>query len=132
MRLGFLLFLLITISGYSQEQNIQIVLKSDSVINTKWIQLYDSPLFAQPFIKINHDNGYKIKLKDIKQYKGYDQNGDYRFLTANFLDNKQYIFTEQFFSQDTSINLSIFYHNNTFIKNNISTKQKRTNNGQIP
>ena len=111
MRYLFALFLFASISCYSQEKSIRIYLQSDSLISTEWIKLYDFPFFRAPFLQIDSIGGNKIKVKNIKSYKGYDQFGNYRRLkTIRPKTKGKYYFTEQIFKHDSTDNIKIFYN----------------------
>ena len=104
------LLLLATISCYSQDKSIVIQLKSDSLIKTNWIKLYDFPFFQKPFIRIHSANGHKIKLRDINYYKGYDQNGNFRYLKTLDLEfQKNFRFSERLLRLDSTQSVDIYY-----------------------
>ena len=105
-----LLVLLATISCYSQDKSIVIQLKSDSLITTKWIKLYDFPFLQKPYIRIYSANGHKIKLREINYYKGYDQNGNFRyFKTVDLGFQKNFRFSERLLRLDSTQNVNIYY-----------------------
>lgn len=113
----FFLFLLgfVSFSCFSQNESIEITLKSDSTITTNWIKFYPKKLFKEPFIIIHNANGQKIKIKNITQYKGYDQAGNYRYLkTATFGLPENYRYSERVFSHDSTSNINLYYDNLTF------------------
>jgi hypothetical protein len=121
-----ILFILISLSCYSQKKSIKLILNTDSTITTEWINLYDSPILSSPYIKIDGNNGDKIKIKDIRSYKGYDQFGNYKRLeTIRFKTKGKYCFTEQTFKQDSVDNIKIFYNQVLFGRPENSSKFNR-------
>jgi len=115
MKYFFLLLLFIGISCNAQENSIEIQLKSDSLIYTEWIKLYEMPLFQKPYIKIHSTKGSIIKLEDINYYKGCDQNGRHRFLqTIDYGFQNRSRFSEHLFSKDSTLNLKIYYDQHIF------------------
>jgi len=110
MRYFYLLLLFVTFSSYSQNKSIEILLKTDSIITTKWIELHDFPFFQSPFIKIHNIDGPKIKIRSIQNYKGYDQNGNYRQLDViDFNTKRKYYFTERNFQLDSTGKVKIYF-----------------------
>jgi hypothetical protein len=110
----FLLFL--GVFGYAQDvKNIEITLESGDVKTTNWINLKETPTFQKPFLTVDSISGQKIKIKDIKSYKGYDQNGYYRQLQKIDLNQKgRFRFTELMFRKDSTEAVKIYYNKNTF------------------
>jgi hypothetical protein len=104
------LLLLATISCYSQDKSIIIQLKSDSLITTKWIKLYDFPFSQKAYIRIQSELGYKINLSDINYYKGYDQDDNFRyFKTVNLEIHKSFRFSERLLKLDSTQSVTIYY-----------------------
>ncbi len=115
MRYFFLLLFSVTLSCYSQNKPIEIVLQTDSIIKTEWIQLRYFPFLQRPFIRIDNPMGQKIKIKNIKSYKGYDQHNNYRQLDIIDLQSqKKYSFTERCFRVETSNEIKIYHNQHTF------------------
>lgn len=111
-----ILLLFIGLSGYTQEvKKIEIILESGETKTTNWINLEETPTFQKPFLRIDSLSGLKIKIKDIKSYKGYDQNGNYRQLQKISLYRKgEFRFTELMFRKDSTDAVKIYYNKNTF------------------
>ncbi len=133
--LSILLFFFWTTS-YSQEKTIEILLKSDSIVTTDWLIFKDFPIFQNPYLKIDSLNGPKIKIRDIKSYKGYDQLGNYRQLfNIDFASKRAYRFTELMLHTDSTKNVKIFYSQLTFghgIKSSQTHHTKYQLNNQEP
>jgi len=102
---------LVCLNSYSQEKNLEIYLKNDSIITTDWIKLHKLPFFQKPFVRIDNKKGHKIKLEDIKSYRGVDQFGHYRELhSASISSNGSNRFTERWFYTDSTEKCKIFYN----------------------
>ncbi len=115
MKYLLLFFLLLPFTALSQENKfVEIMLKTDSIIKTNWIKLYDTPFFMKPYIKTDNEDGPKISVQDIKSYKGMDQNGYYRRLSTIDLDRKKYQYTEFMQKKDTFENAIITSEYETF------------------
>ncbi|MCD4834279.1 MAG: hypothetical protein K8R31_10830 [Bacteroidales bacterium] len=122
MRTIILFFAVLPFLGYSQNDSIEILLKSDSIIYTNWLELNSNSFFKGPFIIIHYENGPKININDINYYKGFDNNGNYKECKVIDLEfQKKYHFTERIFKVEQTSNLEIFYDKITFGKWNAST-----------
>lgn len=110
MRYFYIVLLFVTFSCYSQDKSIEILLKTDSLITTDWIELYDFPFFQDPFIKIHSLDGPKIKISNILNYKGYDQFGNYRQLDViDYGVKRKYCFTERKFQLDSTEKVKLYF-----------------------
>jgi hypothetical protein len=45
MRFLYLILLFVTFSSYSQDKSIEILLETDRIITTEWIELHEFPFF---------------------------------------------------------------------------------------
>ncbi len=128
LRYFFLLLLMVTFSCYSQDKPIEILLKTDSIITTDWIELHDFPLFQSPYIRIHNLNGPKIKIRSIKNYNGYDQYGNYRQLDViDFNVKRKYYFTERNIQLDSAERVKIYFDQLIFGLEDNSWKIKTIN-----
>ncbi|MFB6342194.1 hypothetical protein ACE1ET_10735 [Saccharicrinis sp. FJH62] len=110
---GILLF--INIYSFSQENQVKITLESDSIITTDWIKLNEFPTLFKPYVRIDNPSGLKIKLQDIRSYKGYDQEGNFRQLSKINLNKKgKFRYTELTFKTDSTDKVKIYHNNFTF------------------
>lgn len=128
MKYLLLFFLLLPFTAFSQEnKSVEIILKTDSIIKTNWIKLYDTPFFIKPYIKIDSEDGQKIRVQGIKNYKGTDQNSYYRRLSTIDLDRKKYQYTEFMQRKDSFENAIITREYETFgFWNHSSTSRQIT------
>jgi hypothetical protein len=121
---------------YSQDDLVEIKLKSDTTIYTSWLKLNGFPTMQKPFIRIDHPRGKTFEINEINSYKGYDQAGNFR----NFQTRKtglfdSFLFTERLFRQDSLPSVSIFYERLTFggfrFPETEETFQYKLNNSEI-
>jgi len=110
MRYFYLFLLFVTFSCYSQDKPIEILLKTDSIITTDWIELHDFPFFQSPYVRIHNLDGPKLKIRNIQNYNGYDQYGNYRQLDViDFNVKRKYYFTERKFQLDSAERVKIYF-----------------------
>lgn len=106
-----ILLLFFSITVYSQENKLEILLRSDSIIETNWIKLHELPFLGKPHVRIDHKRGSKIRIEDIAGYKGEDQFGNYRQLHRPDRSSAGYSsFTETWFRSDSIAKCKIFYN----------------------
>ena len=110
MRYFFVFIFLLPLISLSQNDSIEILLKSDSTIYTNWIELNDFTFLKKPYIKIHDLDGPKIKISQIKYYKGFDKNGNYKNLKTIDLGSKnKYSFVERSFKHESIKRIDIYY-----------------------
>lgn len=112
-----ILLLFVCITSYAQEKELEIYLTNDSVVTTDWIKMHELPFFQKPYVRIDHKRGTKIKIEDIKSYKGTDQLGNYRELYRPGLQlGETNYYTELWFGTDSTEKLKIFYNQFLFAR----------------
>lgn len=81
----------------------------------------------KPYVRIDHVDGPIIKIQEINNYHGFDQNGDYRQLYNVDLDiNNKAIFTELMFKSDSTKSITMYYNQSTFVSGGNTSKSYHT------